>query len=214
MPPISGASCRHAGTAPERSNAREGWTPSEGRNPLAQGDNASRVRIRDAGQVAPEAPRPSIPRYVSEKRLPIPWPSARDERQSGPLCLGIAAELRRELTRPHRGSTRASRSFRSDPPGFGPVDRGRATHLSKISTRASRRLPAFGENRGRRVLRFTSLHPLRPAGSLAAPAFSSGVARARQASGAPGIPGRPTLRQRPSPEAPRRVARAHRVTGG
>jgi hypothetical protein len=52
-------------------HVHKGWC-SRRSDPPAQGRSASRVRIRDAGQAPPEAPRPAMPRPRCRRRLPIP----------------------------------------------------------------------------------------------------------------------------------------------
>lgn len=132
------------------------------------------------------------------------------ERAVPPEC-HRATPSRTRATSP--GLHPATDSLRRQAPGVGPVDRERATHLSKISTRISRRLPA-AVDRGRRVLRFTPLHPLSPAGCPP-------LRRSLPVWRAPGEwlvllnpEGSTALRRRRSLGAPRRDALARRVTGG
>jgi hypothetical protein len=75
-------------------------------NPLAQGQSASRVRFRDAGQPKPEAPRSSIPHSRCRESLPAPRPSAGNDWQNGPCHPSVTARPRRGFAQPHPGSTR------------------------------------------------------------------------------------------------------------
>lgn len=132
---------------------------------------------------------------------------------------GRVAERTSSRTTP-RGSVESSRGLARARPGLwllaearpdrGPVDRERATHLSKISTRASRRLPV-GETRtggccgSRRVTHFDPLVSLRLRLSLP---------MLRAAGKSLMLPGsRERALRRRFLRAPSPVAQAHRVTG-
>jgi hypothetical protein len=112
--PISGASCRRAGTAPARSNprgraggsARSAEPERPERRRSAPGLGKRRTCARSAS--------PFHARAVSPRPLPISRPWARRNRQNGPFARGVTASLRRErcgpaVTRRARGSLRSAR---------------------------------------------------------------------------------------------------------
>lgn len=173
MPPISGASCRQLGTASERSNARKGSCPRGATHlPRARVRPASGLEMR--GRLGPKRLALRCRAHVSGSGCQSHGRRPRDGRQNGSLT---------QVT--PRGSVESSRGLARIHPTlapFGVSGRVLDPSIESVQPTCQRSAPGFrvgcrlGFNRGRRVLRITSLHPLRPAERRAAPAFSSGAA--------------------------------------
>jgi len=183
MPPISGASCRQAGTAPERSKC-SGGLDSVRSNPLAQGSSASRVRFRDVGQLKPEAPRSSMPHPRFREQRPAPRPSAGNDWQNGPCHPSVTARPRRGFAQPHPGSIR-------QPTPCGDSRRVLDPSIESVQPTCQRSVPGFRVGCRPRWkprpagVAFHAASPTFTRWVPVAPAFSSGVACARRMSGAP-----------------------------
>jgi hypothetical protein len=161
--PISGASCRHAGTTPARSRPRRRAVRSRrsteparpGRRRSASGLGTGRMRVRSAS--------PMQDRAVLPPRLPSPGHRPGRLWQSGPFAHGITAALRRERCGP--AVTRQSRApcGATDPAvtrrlrACNPVVKDQ--HPGSASSPRARCEPSSGGCRGSR--RFTRFDPRR-----------------------------------------------------
>jgi hypothetical protein len=160
--PISGASCRCAGTAPARSKpCRRARTLGEERRSRAPRALSPHAWFRDVGEERPKRlARPY--RAMLPLRLPVSRPSARRRWQSGPSDRGITAALRRERCDP--AVTRRRRA------PCGAPDASRDPSMVDVQPSCQRSAPGIRVGSPCPVLpelgwvsRFTPLHPLRPA---------------------------------------------------
>jgi hypothetical protein len=179
-------SCRRAGTAPARSSPRRtaggSLRSSRTRTPRA---SPLRFRIRETKDAPPEAPRPPWPHSVATAAADL-HALARRHGQSGPFDHGITAALRRERGGP--AVTRSSSRLLAERPASAVTRRWKACNpVVKDQHPGSASIPR-AQFAPRRV--GVAVHAASPAstrGAFAAPAFSSGGAFARRASGVPGV---------------------------
>jgi hypothetical protein len=165
--PISGASCRNAGTAPACSSPRQTALHSvrsaETRAPRA---SSLHVRVRDVEEGRPK--RLAHPcRAVLPPRLPVSRPSARRRWQSGPFGHGVTASAPSRAPGPRRDSTERRAPCGVPAPGRDPsiggvqpscqrsapgirIDSPARFAPSSGGCRGSRRFTRFDPRRGRR----------------------------------------------------------------
>jgi hypothetical protein len=160
--PISGASCRRAGTAPARSRSqRRAVSLREERRTRAPRASSLRVWFRDVEDAHPKRlARPY--RAVLPRRLPVSRPSARRHWQSGPDRSRRHRVAPSRAMRPCRDST-APGSLRSVRLGRDPSMGGVQPSCQRSAPGIRVDSPCSAETEPGWVSRFTSLHPLRPA---------------------------------------------------